>query len=136
MSNLIGALSHLLPNQNTAVSGSPLGNASDVNGDGFLSALKEKMGECPSNLQFSKHATARLSDRKINLSEKDIERISRATDKAAEKGARDALMMLGNLNLIVSVNNRTVVTAMQAGEAGDAVYTNIDTAVVVGDEAV
>lgn len=136
MNSLAGALSRLIPAQ--ADSATRLAGTAAKGADhlGFKGALKEKMDISSANLQFSKHASARLSDRHIDLSEKDLERLSRATDKAAEKGSKDALMMLGNLNLIVSVNNRTVVTAMQAGEVGDAVYTNIDTAVVVGDELI
>jgi flagellar operon protein len=136
VNSLAGALSRLIPAQNDAALKTSEAAGPGAVGIGFKDALKEKMDASSAKLQFSKHASARLSDRHIDLSEQDIERLSRATDKAAEKGAKDALMMLGNLNLIVSVNNRTVVTAMQAGDVGDAVYTNIDTAVVVGDELI
>ncbi len=133
MSNLIGALSHLVSEQvnlskNENVMSANLGT------DGFKGALKEKLEVASSDLQFSKHAMTRLSDRNINLSNKDIERLARATDVASKKGAKDALLMLDDLSLIVNINNRIVVTAMQAGEIGDSVYTNIDTAVVVGEK--
>jgi flagellar operon protein len=130
-SNLVGALSQLIPSANMAGNG----KAAEKNAEGkneFASLLSERMEEA-SALQFSKHATSRLSDRNININENTLNKLERATDKAAEKGAKEALMMLDNLNFIVSVRNRTVVTAMPSAESLDSVYTNIDTAVIVGN---
>lgn len=107
----------------------------------FGAVLAAKMAQTPSvepaeahDIHFSKHAEKRLRDRHIDLSSEDMVRLERATDMAEAKGAREALMMLGNVNFIVSVRNRTVVTAMQAGQAEDMVFTNIDTAVMLSDE--
>ena len=139
MTHLTGALSQLIGAQRAASAAtartrpatSPRPNAT---GQGeFLEALRERMQSETSGLRLSRHAAERLSDRRIELSGADLERLERATEKAAAKGAREALMMMGNLNLIVSLQNRTVVTAMEAGTADDTVYTNIDTAVIVGD---
>ncbi|MHC4886822.1 MAG: TIGR02530 family flagellar biosynthesis protein, partial [Planctomycetota bacterium] len=79
----------------------------------FQQLLQENIGAKESSLNFSRHAQERLQDREIALTSDDLSRLERATDKAAAKGAHTGLMMMGNLNLIVSVQNRTVVTAME-----------------------
>lgn len=51
-------------------------------------------------------------------------------DEASRKGVRDSLVLMNNLAFIVSVPDRTVVTAMPVDEAGANVFTNIDGAVI------
>ena len=86
-------------------------------------------------VKFSAHATRRLADRRIALTQNDEASISRAVDKAAAKGARETLLLMDKLALVVSVPNRTVITAMAQHELNDTVFTNIDSAVVVAPEA-
>jgi flagellar operon protein len=86
-------------------------------------------------VKFSAHATQRLADRRIALTQNDEASISRAVDKAAAKGARETLLLMDKLALVVSVPNRTVITAMSQHELNDTVFTNIDSAVVVAPEA-
>ena len=83
------------------------------------------------HLRFSAHATQRLTDRHIAISRSDETNIARAVDKAAAKGARETLLLMDKLALVVSVPNRTVITAMSQHELNDTVFTNIDSAVVV-----
>ena len=87
------------------------------------------------NVKFSAHAARRLADRHIALTQRDEASISRAVDKAAAKGARETLLLMDKLALVVSVSNRTVITAMSQHELKDTVFTNIDSAVVVAPEA-
>ena len=136
MNSFVGALSHLIPPSGVSNATPAQGPARpDGSGGDFLSALKNSLSAQDDTLRFSRHATSRLQDRRIALSDADVGRLSRATDKAAAKGAREALLMMPDANFIVSVPNRTVVTAMPAGETGDTIYTNIDTAVIVGEES-
>ncbi|MBN1257537.1 MAG: hypothetical protein JXA52_07510 [Planctomycetes bacterium] len=130
MSNLINALSNFVPPASGAQVGTTnLAPAADQGAE-FKAILQQKLAEGGSSVRFSKHAVERLQDRQIDLSSDDLNRIAEATDMVQAKGAREALMMMGNVNLIVSVANRTVVTAMQPAEK--AVYTNIDTAIHLG----
>lgn len=87
------------------------------------------------SLKFSAHATQRLADRQITLTQHDQANISRAVDKAAAKGARETLLLMDKVAFVVSVPNRTVITAMPQHELADTVFTNIDSAVVVAPEA-
>lgn len=81
-------------------------------------------------LKFSKHATVRLADRNIALTEQQLERLSEGTQKASEKGIKDSLVIVDQLAFIVNVPNHTVVTAMDQLEARENVFTNIDGAVI------
>lgn len=65
-------------------------------------------------LRFSAHAQARLSSRGVNLSREDVARLEEAVAKAEHKGARDAFVMLRDMVFIVSIKNRTVITAAQS----------------------
>ena len=61
-----------------------------------------------------------------------MNQLKSAVDKAAQKGARESLILMNNdLALVVSVTNRTVITAMDGASIRDNVFTNIDSAVIV-----
>ena len=102
-----------------------------TSGPGFDAVLREKLGE-GTEVRFSAHAQGRLRSRNIELSSGQMERLNAAAAKAAEKGARETLLLMDNLGFIVSVPNRTVVTAVEPNEGQDAVFTNIDSTVIVG----
>ena len=84
-----------------------------------------------STLKFSAHAKERLALRNINLSPEDVNRMTDAVNKAAAKGARQSLLVMDNQAFIVSVTNRTVITALDGGSMKENVFTNIDSAVIV-----
>ncbi len=82
-------------------------------------------------LKFSAHAIDRLGMRNINLSTEDVSRMTDAVNKAASKGAKQSLLVMNNLAFIVSVTNRTVITALDESNMKENVFTNIDSAVIV-----
>ncbi|MFP4017453.1 MAG: TIGR02530 family flagellar biosynthesis protein [Halanaerobiales bacterium] len=94
----------------------------------FAEVFKQKLEET-SNVKFSKHAKNRLISRNINLSEKDLNQLASGVKKAAEKGSRDSLIMVNNVAYLVSVQNKTVVTAVDDNSMEDRIFTNIDSAV-------
>lgn len=93
----------------------------------FADVLAEAQG----SLKFSEHAKQRLAIRRITLSKEDVRKIQEAVDKAAGKGARDSLILYKDLALVVSVKNRTVITAMDGASCKENVFTNIDSAVIL-----
>lgn len=95
----------------------------------FRQVLDTALAEQP--LRFSKHAHERLERRQIALSEADVLRLTAAVDKAATKGARDSLIMLGRTAFIVNIPRRTVVTAVDEASTRENVFTNIDSAVIL-----
>ena len=96
----------------------------------FEDILKAKIGDSES-VKFSSHAVDRLNSRNISLSYDDITRINKAVSQAEGKGAKDSLVVMNNLAFIVSVENKTVITAMSKEAMQENVFTNIDSAVFV-----
>ena len=82
-------------------------------------------------LKFSAHASQRLRDRKIAIDPGTMAKVNDAVDKAEAKGIEETLVLTKDAALIVSVKNRTVITAMDRNSATGNVFTNIDGAVLV-----
>jgi len=82
-------------------------------------------------LKFSNHAIDRMKDRGIALKPEDMMKLNDAVEKAAKKGSREALMLMGDTALIVSVKNKTVVTAMDKDSMKDKVFSNIDSTMIL-----
>jgi flagellar operon protein len=81
-------------------------------------------------LQFSKHALARVQRRGIELDPSTLGRLSQGVARAASKGSRDSLVLVDGTAFVVSVSNRTVITAVGSEHMKDNVFTNIDSAVI------
>ena len=96
---------------------------------GFNQVFQEQLQKA--SLKFSQHAQQRLEVRNIKLSDQDISKINTAVDKAAAKGAKESLVIMDNLALVVSVKNRVVITAVDGASMKDNVFSNIDSAVFV-----
>ncbi len=94
----------------------------------FQRILEQKTGA--GQVEFSAHAAKRLSQRGIELSQDDMERLNQAVDKAQGKGAKESLVLLNGLAFVVSVSNRTVITAIDMESLKENVVTNIDSAVI------
>ncbi len=82
-------------------------------------------------VKFSKHAANRLSDRNIQLTQEQMDRLNQGKIEAGEKGIHDSLILVDQLAFIVNVPNNTVVTAMDQTETKNNIFTNIDGAVIV-----
>jgi flagellar operon protein len=80
-------------------------------------------------VEFSKHARNRLVSRGIEVSESDLNKLEEGIMKAASKGARESLIMVNQVAYLVSVENRTVITAIDQESIKENVFTNIDSAV-------
>ena len=81
-------------------------------------------------VSFSAHAAKRIEQRQISMSPEDLTRLASAVDRAANKGARESLVLLNDLAFVVSVTNRKVITAMGVEKMKENVITNIDSAVL------
>jgi flagellar operon protein len=81
-------------------------------------------------VKFSKHAAERISSRGVRLDRDSMLRLNNAVEAAVSKGARESLVLMDELALIVSVKNRTVITAMPSSETKGSVFTAIDSAIV------
>lgn len=85
-----------------------------------------------SDVKFSQHAIQRLQSRNITIDQAGLTKLNGAVDKAAQKGAKESLVLMdNNLALVVSVKNRTVITAMDGDSMKNNVFTNIDSAIII-----
>lgn len=82
-------------------------------------------------VKFSQHAQDRLKARNINFTANDLANLEGAVNSVAQKGGKESLVMMGDSALVVSIKNRTVVTAMDRSQMKGNVFTNIDSAVVI-----
>lgn len=101
-------------------------------GDGkspFAAVLDNKLP--PAGVKFSQHAQERLRARGITLTDSDLQKLEGAVNSVAQKGGRESLVMMGDAAFVVSVKNRTVVTALDGEAMQGNVFTNIDSAVVL-----
>lgn len=96
----------------------------------FEEIWKQKTKEAEGELRFSKHASNRLADRSITLSDNQLNRLTEGAKKAGEKGIKESLVMVDQLAFIVNVPNNTVITAMDQTQANESIFTNIDGAVI------
>lgn len=94
-------------------------------------AAKPNLDQLKAPLKFSAHATQRLQDRKIAFDQATMAKVSDALDKAEAKGIEDTLVLTKDAALIVSVKNRTVITAIDRNSMSGNVFTNIDGAVII-----
>lgn len=83
-----------------------------------------------SGVEFSKHAMQRLERREIATDATTMRRLESGVDRAAAKGARDAVVLIDDTAFVVSVSNRTVITAVDSAHMRDHVFTNIDSAAI------
>ena len=99
----------------------------------FRDLLRDTAGGASAGLplKFSAHAMQRLESRNIKLTPDDVARMNAMADKAAAKGAKQSLFLLNDVALVVSVKNRTVITAVDRDSMKENVFTNIDSAAII-----
>jgi flagellar operon protein len=105
--------------------------AEGPSGPSFADVLKDASRPGGSEpLHFSKHALERVRRRGIALDPTTLGRLQEGVGRAAGKGSRDSLVLVDGTAFVVSVNNRTVVTAVGSEHMREHVFTNIDSAVL------
>ena len=112
---------HRSPSQKVGASGSA----------GSFAVILEDQQQDNTNVKLSIHAQERLKQQNINISSQDMGKISDAADRAEKKGSRESLMLLRDLALVVNINNRTVITAVDKTRQKERIFTNIDSTVIL-----
>ncbi|MEG0020063.1 MAG: TIGR02530 family flagellar biosynthesis protein [Oscillospiraceae bacterium] len=126
---LVGGLNNVTTVNSTTVNAAlqRLNNGSD-----FKTLLDQQLQK-NQQLQFSKHAQERVTQRGINLSQELIDNLNQAVVMARAKGAKDIVVINNSQNnaFIVNVPNNVVVTTMAGSEMKNNIFTNIDSAVLI-----
>jgi flagellar operon protein len=81
------------------------------------------------DVEFSKHAQARVEERGIDITPDLMDQLRGSLVRAQEKGATNILAMDSERAFIINVPNAKVITAMTQSEMKENVFTNIDGAV-------
>jgi flagellar operon protein len=93
-------------------------------------AFGEVLARRTTGVEFSGHALQRIQRRQIDVSPQTLVRLQEGVARAAGKGARESVVLVDGTAFVVSVKNRTVITAVDPGHMRDHVFTNIDSAVI------
>jgi len=96
----------------------------------FAELLNQKIDD-QNGLKFSAHAMNRIREREMEMSPVELERLAAGFKLAEEKGARSSLILVDDQAYIVSVKNRTVVTALPREHSVGNVFTNIDSVAIM-----
>jgi flagellar operon protein len=99
----------------------------------FRDVFKEKISNTSGmeDIRLSKHAAERMNSRNISFTESEIKDLGNAIKKAGDKGSKESLILFNDVALIVSVRNKTVITAMTRENLKDNIVTNIDSTIVI-----
>lgn len=92
----------------------------------FENAKKKNEG-----VQFSKHATERISQRGMEITEGLLDSLNQGVEKARMKGSKDTVIISTQGAFVVNVPNNIVITTMTEQEMKENIFTNIDSAVLV-----
>jgi flagellar operon protein len=72
-----------------------------------------------------------MQQRGIELKPEQLAKLSSAIDKAAAKGAKESLVLMDSMAMIVNVKSKTIVTAIDGDAMRDNLFTQIDSAVIL-----
>jgi flagellar operon protein len=97
-------------------------------GPAFADLLGQTKQAAP--VKFSAHALQRVERRGIDVSPATLGRLNDGVERAAGKGARASVVFVDATAFVVSVPNRTVITAVDRDHMKQQVFTNIDSAVI------
>ena len=95
-------------------------------GAGFGEVLAQRTA----GVQFSGHALQRIERRGIPMDPQTLVRLNEGVARAAGKGGRESVVFVDGTAFVVSVRNKTVITAVDPAHMRDHVFTNIDSAVI------
>jgi flagellar operon protein len=95
----------------------------------FNDILNETINKDNEEYTLSKHAADRL--REINFTDTDMKEIAKGFQIAQDKGAKNSVMIYKDVALIASIENKTVITAIEKERSKENVFTNIDSVVIL-----
>lgn len=93
--------------------------------------FQQHLEEATNSLKISKHASERLVERDIVITDQEWTLVSDKVMEAKAKGVKQPLVLMDQAALIVSAKNATVITALDRAEARQQLFTNIDGTIVL-----
>ena len=97
----------------------------------FQDILAGQVQRQSGNVKFSRHAAERIEERGIRFSPEQLAKLENGVERAAGKGARESLMVMDGVAMVVNIAHRTVITCVDGAQKDERVFTNIDSAVLL-----
>ena len=110
------------------IQSTPPKKVSQENVQSFIEHLKTATSQ---QLKISKHASERMQERNIEISDLQWQQLTDKVLEAQQKGVKQPLVLLDQAALIVSAKNATVITALDREETKSQIFTNIDGTIVL-----
>lgn len=108
----------------------PSENEKEVsNKSNFSDILNKVIDKNNESYTISKHAADRLKG--INFTTEDMNNIAKGFKMAEDKGAKNSVMIYKDVALVTSIENKTIITAVEKERAKENIFTNIDSVVIL-----
>ncbi|AYF45023.1 MULTISPECIES: hypothetical protein [Halobacteriovorax] len=82
-------------------------------------------------LSISKHAQKRMSQRQIELNDRDLFKLSEAAMKLKAKGSHESLIITPIAAFILDIDHHCLITAIHSDEMNENIFTKIDATMIV-----
>lgn len=89
----------------------------------FKDILNQKLAQ-DEGFKISNHAAERIKG--MNLDEQDMKKLDEGIKRAEEKGCKNSVLLYRDVAFVASIENRTIITAVQKERAKENIFTNID----------
>jgi flagellar operon protein len=96
----------------------------------FSEVLRKHIQE-QTNLKFSSHALDRISEREIQVTASELDRLQKGFENIKQKGGNNSLILIDDSAYIVSIKNQTVITALSKENSYENVFTEIDSVAIM-----
>ena len=103
----------------------------DINKTSRFGELLEKRLQDNQSLRFSAHAIKRLDQRQITITQQNMDRLNEGLSRVEKKGSQSSLLFMDGTAFVLSVPNKTIITALSPEATRENVFTNIDSVAVV-----
>ncbi|ABR36371.1 flagellar biosynthesis protein [Clostridium beijerinckii] len=112
-------------NSQKAIGYSPNSKQKEARFQDVLDSAKSK----EQSFTVSKHAASRLNE--INFTKEDMEQIQKGFKIAQDRNSKNTVMLYKDVALIASIENKTLITAVEKDRAKDNIFTNVDSVVIL-----
>ena len=106
-----------------------LNNTTDAKDKTSFKQVLDNVKSKDEGFAVSKHAALRLNE--INFTEEDMKQIEKGFEIAKDKNSKNTVMLYKDVALIASVENKTIITAVEKERAKDNIFTNVDSVVIL-----
>lgn len=104
-------------------------NKKAVNNQESFQSILDTAKSKKAGFTVSKHAAKRLDE--INFTEEDMKQIEKGFEIAKDRNSKNTVMLYKDVAIIASVENKTLITAVEKDRAKENIFTNIDSVVIL-----